>query len=102
MSEFKRSTTGLMDKDHEVRRLENLFFKAKGSAYYFNRFGIDWDLFLSERVEISIASFLNYFTQEATKQGIVITDVSAKVENFTLILKATLLSEKIIYLKRGV
>ena len=99
---IKKSVTNLMNQQHEVHRLENLFFKQVESAYYFKNFGIDWNFFNDQNIEISVTSFVNYFTQEAIKHGIVITDIKANIKNFTLSLQIKLLSEEITFLKIGI
>lgn len=94
----KKSLTGLMTQQHEVHRLENLFYKEVGSAYYLPLFGLEWAFFLSERVELPVNSFLSYLTQEATTHGIIITNIESNVSDFALNLNIKLLSEETIYL----
>jgi hypothetical protein len=91
----KPSVTGLMTFQHETKRVDNLFFKKKGSAYYLPEFGIDWDLWNSPRVEYSIDSFSANFTQEATRQGIVVVDVVSDIADFSLNVRVQLLSENV-------
>lgn len=90
MSFEKPSVSGLMNQHHEISRFENLFFKKINTAYYNPKWGLDWDLFLSNRFDVSLGSFLSYVRQEAGKQGIVITEISAEIVNFTLELTVTI------------
>lgn len=92
------SVTGLINQQHEVQRLENLFYKKVDSAYYLKSYGLEWDFFLSDRAELPINGFLSYLTQEATKHGIVITDLKYSSEDFTFNLLAKLLTEETVYL----
>ena len=94
----KTSVTGLIDQQHEVHRLDNLFYKEIGSAYYLKDYGLEWRFFNSEKVDLPVNSFLSYLTQEATKHGIVITNIKSKVEDFTLNLRVKLLTEDVVYL----
>jgi hypothetical protein len=91
----KTSITGLMMDQHETHRLRNLFYKKIESAYYKPDYGLDWDLWFSDRFEVSTGSFLSYLGQEATKNGIVILDQNAFVQDFSLHVTFKLLSEKI-------
>jgi hypothetical protein len=95
----KNSFTGLMNEQHETHRLNNLFFKKVDSAYYLPTYGLDWDLWLSQRIEVSTGSWSSYFTQEATLNGIVILDQFAKIEDFSLKVTIQLLSEKVLLIK---
>ena len=94
----KESVTGLINQDHEVHRLDNLFFKEVGSAYYLQDYGLEWSFFVSERIEVPVNSFLSYMTQQATQNGIIITDINQTFENFTLNLEIQLLTEETVYL----
>ena len=94
----KTSVTGLMGQQHEVHRLENLFYKKKDSAYFLPDFGLEWDYFLSPKIEVSTSSFLSYMTQQATQNGIIITNINQNMAEFTLNLDVTLLSEETLYL----
>lgn len=94
----KASVTGLMSQQHEVHRLENLFYKQKQSAYYLPDFGLEWDYFLSPKIEIPSSSFLSYMTQQATQNGIIISNINDTISEFTLNLDVTLLSEETLYL----
>lgn len=89
MSE-KPSVSGLMTFTHEVERFENLFYKTINSAYYQPNAGLDWEFFLTADYQISLKSFLSYLVQEAGKYGIIVEDIDAKIENFTLILLVTI------------
>lgn len=95
----KNSFSGLMDQQHETHRLDNLFYKKVDSAYYLPDYGLDWDLWLSQRIEVSTGSWSSYFTQEATLNGIVILDQFAKIEDFSLKVTIQLLSEKVLLIK---
>lgn len=94
----KKSVTGLMNQAHEVQRLENLFYKKKDSAYFLPDYGLEWDYFLSEKIELPVNSFLSYMTQQATQNGIIITNIDQNVAEFSLNLDVTLLSEQTIFL----
>lgn len=98
----KQSVTGLMNQQHEVHRLENLFYKAVDSAYYFKNYGLDWSFFADPKIEVSTQSFIDYFTQEATKHGIIMTEVKSSIQDFTLHLRIKLLSEETIHLSTGI
>lgn len=97
----KYSGTGLMNQQPEVHRLENLFYKQQGSAYYLPKYGLDWDFFLNSQSEIPIGSFLSYMNQRAFQQGIVILDEDFAVEDFTLGVRVKLLDEEMT-LTRGI
>lgn len=95
MASNKKSITGLMNMQHEVRRVDSMFSKNKGSSYYLEDYGLDWTFWSSDRVELPVSSFNSYFTQEATKHGIVVLDINTKIENFALNSRVKLLSEEI-------
>lgn len=80
----KPSVSGLMSNDHEINRFENLFYKPVKSAYYFQEWGLDWSLFLSQGFTAPLSSFFSYVRQEATKQGIIIESINGDISNFTL------------------
>lgn len=82
----KISVSGLMEFTHEVERFENLFYKTINSAYYQVDAGLDWQFWLSSDYALPLASFLSYLTQQASLFGIIIEEISGKIENFTLIL----------------
>lgn len=94
---MKPSLTGLMTFDHEVKRLENLFHKQEGSAYYLKNYGLDWNFFQNQQMDIPIGSLLSYFTQKAMSQGIVILEQSYTLEGFTLNVTNKLLSEEVTF-----
>ena len=96
----KPSHTGLMTSQHEVNRLDNIFFKKTLSAFYLDEYGLDWDLFESPKITVSIPSFVNYITRQATNQGITILSLEQAFGEFQLNLKATLMSEETTYLRR--
>ena len=96
---MKRSLTGLMTNQHEVNRLDNLFFKKIRSAYYLLDYGLDWDFFTNQKVEIPVESFLSYITQRSANQGIIVTNLDAEVSNFTFYLTAKLLAEDVTLIK---
>ena len=98
----KKSITGLINQQHEVHRLENLFYKVVGSAYYLEDYGLDWGFFNNPKIEISTDSFLNYLVQEASKNGIICTEITSEVKDFTLNVRVKLLSEDVVYLSSGV
>ncbi|HDM8140667.1 TPA: hypothetical protein P0E12_004957 [Vibrio harveyi] len=83
----KASASGFMEKHHEVARFENLFFKIVGSAYYAKDWGLDWSLWLSQGLEFPLGSLLSYIRQEATKKGIIITQMDADIKDFKLNLR---------------
>ena len=86
----KPSVSGLMSQSHEVNRFENLFFKAVGTAYYNLKWGLDWEFWLSPEYALPINSFVSYLTQDATVRGIIIDEITADIENFTLTLNVTI------------
>jgi hypothetical protein len=92
----KNSFSGLMDQQHETHRLDNLFYKKVDSAYYLPDYGLDWDLWLSDRFEAPSGAWGSYFNHEATKNGIVILDQIIKIKDFSLNVTIQLLSEKVI------
>lgn len=97
----KPSVTGLINQQHETHRLENLFHKQVGSAYYLPDYGLDWDFFQTKEVEIPVGSFLSYLNQKAMLQGIVVLDQVFEVNDFTLTIRNRLLSEETT-LSRGI
>jgi hypothetical protein len=98
---YKPSITGLMNQQHEVHRLENLFYKKVNSAYYLPDYGLDWDFFVAQNVEIPVNSFISYLTQRAGRQGLIMLETASSIENFTFTLNTKLLGEEITLL-RGV
>lgn len=94
---MKKSVTGLMTMDHEVKRLENLFHKQEGSAYYLKDYGVDWRFFQNQQMDIPVGSLLSYFTQKAMAQGIVILEQNYKIEDFMLKVTSRLLSEEVTF-----
>lgn len=91
---IKASVTGLMTQQHEVHRLENLFHKKTGSAYYAKDYGLDWAVFDDEQAEIPAGAFLSYLNQKSALQGIVVLNQSFGVKDFTLNITTRLLSEE--------
>lgn len=86
----KPSVSGLMTQHHEVSRFENLFMKAIETAYYNEKWGLDWVFFLNSEYQIPINAFVSYLTQEAVKHGIVIENIDAKIKDFTLTMVVTI------------
>jgi hypothetical protein len=95
----KPTLTGLMDQQHEVHRLENLFYKKIKSAYYLQDYGLDWNFFLSRDVEIPINSFVSYLTQRSGRQGLILLETTTQIEDFTFKMRAKLLGEEITLLR---
>lgn len=91
---MKRSCTGLMNQQHEVHRLENLFHKEKGSAHYLPDYGLDWRFFGTRDAEIPVGAFLSYLNQKATDQGIVVLEQGYQIKDFSLHVRTRLLSEE--------
>ena len=89
MSE-KPSVSGLMSQSHEVSRFENLFFKTINTAYYNTDWGLDWEFWLEPEHNLPLNSFVSYLVQDATQHGIIIDDISATIENFTLTMTVTI------------
>lgn len=98
---MKYSGTGLMNQQPEVHRLENLFYKQQGSAFYLPSYGLDWDFFLNPQADIPAGAFISYLNQKAMAQGIVVLDHEVSLDNFTLNLRTQLLSEQAT-LSRGI
>jgi hypothetical protein len=96
----KRSHSGLLTSQHEVNRLDNLFYKEIDSAFYLPDYGIEWFFFESPKVEISVDGFLNHLTRKATTMGIIFQSIEKTTSDFTLSLDITLLSEEKAYLRR--
>ena len=96
---MKRSLTGLMTSQHEVNRLDNLFFKKIRSAYYLLDYGLDWDFFTNQKIEIPLNSFLSYMTQRSANQAIIVTNLDADVKNFSIYLTAKLLAEDVLLIR---
>lgn len=90
MAAEKESVSGLMSQSHEISRFENLFMKAINTAYYNEKWGLDWLFFMNSTFEIPLNSFVSYLTQEAIKHGIVVDSIEARIENFTLKLNVTI------------
>lgn len=91
----KPSHTGLMNQQHEVHRLENLFYTQEGAAHYLPGWGIDWSVFSSPNMEIPTGAFLSYMNQQAFAQGIAILEVARLPSQFELSLRVKLLSEEL-------
>ena len=79
-----------MTYTHEVERFENLFYKTINSAYYQPNAGLDWGFFLTSDYQIPLQSFLSYLIQEAAQYGIIIENITGKIENFTLVLNVVI------------
>ena len=90
MSDNKPSVSGLMSQSHEVSRFENIFKKSVNTAYYNQLWGLDWVLWLNSSFQLPLNSFISYLTQESAKQGIILTEVIAIIEDFTLNLNVTI------------
>lgn len=91
---MKKSVTGLMNQQHEVHRLENLFHKQRGSSHYLPDFGLDWETFGTRDAEIPVGSFLSYLNQRATDNGIVVLEQGYEIKDFSLYVRTRLLSEE--------
>lgn len=91
----KPSCTGLMDHQHEVHRLENMFYSQEGSLHYLPGWGIDWSFFMNPSMEVPTGAFLSYMNQQAFRQGIAVLDVERLPSEFELSLRVKLLSEEI-------
>lgn len=90
---MKKSVTGLITMQHEVKRLENLFHKIEESAYYLPGYGLDWKFMQSPQFDVPVGALLSHLNQKASENGIVILDSSSELKDFTLNITAHLLSE---------
>ena len=93
----KPDKTGLINQDHEVHRLENLFYKRVGSAYYLPSYGLKWDEFLSPSFEVPLGSFTSHLTQQCSFHGIVVKDIQQNNQDFAARLRVILLDESQLY-----
>lgn len=96
---MKPSVTGLIDMQHEVKRLENLFHKTEESAYYLPGYGLNWKLIQSPRFDVPVGALLSHLNQKASENGIVILDSSSELKDFTLNITAHLLDEEVTFLR---
>lgn len=98
---MKTSVTGLINMQHEVKRLENLFHKNEESAYYLPGYGLDWRFMQSPQFDVPVGALLSHLNQKASENGIVILDSTAELKDFTLNIVARLLAEDVTF-ARGV
>lgn len=92
---MRQSVTGLINQQHEVHRLENLFYTQSENIYYQPTWGLNWKFFNNEQMEIPSGAVLSHINQKAMRHGIVVLDIDATVEDFTLKTVVKLLDETV-------
>lgn len=94
---MRPSITGLMNQQHEVHRLESLFYTQAENIYYQPTWGIDWNFFNNNQMEIPSGAVMSYINQKAMRHGIVILDIESQVQDFTMKTTVKLLDETITF-----